>query len=62
MSCMAGSGPIRPIRAQGDGFVVEGPGFYCWDQDLDTVVRIARELGSGSPELAQSARVRVREE
>ena len=62
MRSRAESGPLRPIRPRGDGFVVEGPGFYYWDLDVDEVLRVARELGCGSPQLASSTRLLVPEE
>ena len=58
----AGNGPLRPIRAHGDGFAVEGPGFYYWDQDLDTVLHVARQLGCDAPELEQSRRLLIPDE
>lgn len=36
-----------PIRRQGDGFAVEGPGFYVWDEDVERVRCVVRELHRG---------------
>lgn len=36
------------LRRQGNGFALEGPGFYIWDEDPREVVRVASELRSGN--------------
>jgi len=35
------------VRVDGSGFAVEGPGFYVWDENLETVLAAARELSLG---------------
>jgi len=39
--------PVRVAR-QGTGFVAEGPGFYVWDLDAETVARSACELAEAA--------------
>jgi hypothetical protein len=48
-----------PIRAQGSGFVAEGPGFYIWDEDINEVLRVARELERGNLRVRPSNRLLV---
>jgi hypothetical protein len=38
---------VIPIRPQGDGYAVDGPGFYIWDEDMHEVLRMAREFERG---------------
>jgi hypothetical protein len=38
---------VIPIRSEGNGYAADGPGFYIWDEDMNEVVRMARELDSG---------------
>jgi len=38
--------PVR-IRLRGEGYSVEGPGYYLWDLDREEVVRAVRELSRG---------------
>jgi hypothetical protein len=35
------------IRRCQDGYCVEGPGFYVWDEDPREVSRVARDLARG---------------
>jgi len=35
------------VRLRGDGYSIEGPGFYVWDLDRAEVVRAAGELSRG---------------
>ncbi len=35
------------LRRRGRGFVLEGPGYYLWDEDPREVIRAASELRSG---------------
>lgn len=35
------------VRREGNGFAVEGRGFYVWDEDPEEVLKAARELLSG---------------
>jgi hypothetical protein len=35
------------IRRREDGYCVEGPGFYVWDEDPREVSRVARDLARG---------------
>jgi hypothetical protein len=35
------------LRRHRDGYCVEGPGFYVWDEDPREVSRIARDLTRG---------------
>ncbi|MBW2541120.1 MAG: hypothetical protein JRF15_03440 [Deltaproteobacteria bacterium] len=37
-----------PIVRQGAGYAANGPGFYIWDEDVNEVLRMARELERGS--------------
>jgi hypothetical protein len=45
-----------PIRRQGTGYAANGPGFYIWDEDVNEVLRIARELERGSVNLNRTTR------
>ena len=45
-----------PIRRQGNGYAANGPGFYIWDEDVNEVLRIARELERGSVNLNRTTR------
>jgi len=47
---------VVPIRREGEGYAADGPGFYIWDEDLNEVLRMARELGHGSVRLTSTAR------
>jgi hypothetical protein len=38
---------LVPIRRREQGYCVEGPGFYVWDEDPREVSRAARDLGRG---------------
>ena len=38
---------VIPIRSQGNGYAVDGPGFYIWDEDMHEVLRMAREFERG---------------
>lgn len=44
--CLPGTTSI-PIRSHAGGYVIEGPGFYVWDEDPNEVARVARELARG---------------
>lgn len=48
-----------PIRAQGGGYVAEGPGFYIWDEDVREVLRVARELERGNLNVSPTTRLLV---
>jgi hypothetical protein len=48
-----------PIRAQGGGYVAEGPGFYIWDEDVREVLRVARELARGNLNVSPTTRLLV---
>jgi len=43
--------PLAPgcveIRRRENGYCVEGPGFYVWDEDPREVTRAARDLACG---------------
>lgn len=45
-----------PIRRQGTGYAANGPGFYIWDEDLNEVLRMTRELERGSVNLNRTTR------
>ncbi len=45
-----------PIRRQGSGYAANGPGFYLWDEDVNEVLRMARELERGSVKLNRTTR------
>ena len=45
-----------PIRRQGTGYAANGPGFYIWDEDVNEVLRMARELERGSVNLNRTTR------
>ena len=45
-----------PIRRQGTGYSANGPGFYIWDEDVNEVLRMARELERGSVNLNRTTR------
>jgi len=47
---------IAPIRREGEGYAADGPGFYIWDENLNEVLRMARELAHGSVRLTSTAR------
>ena len=44
------------IRCQGTGYAASGPGFYIWDEDVNEVLRMARELERGSVNLNRTTR------
>jgi hypothetical protein len=44
------------IRRQGTGYAADGPGFYIWDEDMNEVLRMARELERGSVNLTRTTR------
>ena len=46
-----------PVRSHQGGFVAEGPGFYIWDESLDEVLRVARELSRSNFRLRPSQRL-----
>ncbi len=35
------------LRRKGNGFALEGPGYYVWDEDPREVVRVAADLRLG---------------
>ncbi len=35
------------LRRRGEGFALEGPGYYLWDEDPREVLRAAAELRRG---------------
>ena len=37
----------EPLRRLEQGFALEGPGFYLWDEDPREVLRAAAELRAG---------------
>lgn len=45
-----------PIRRQGSGYAANGPGFYLWDEDVNEVLRMAREFERGSVNLNRTTR------
>lgn len=45
-----------PIRRQGSGYAANGPGFYLWDEDMNEVLRMARELERGNVNLNRTTR------
>ncbi|RLA27951.1 MAG: hypothetical protein DRR15_17970 [Gammaproteobacteria bacterium] len=45
-----------PIQRQGTGYSANGPGFYIWDEDVNEVLRMARELERGSVKLNRTTR------
>jgi len=47
---------VVPIRREGEGYAADGPGFYIWDEDLNEVLRMARELAHGSVRWTATAR------
>jgi hypothetical protein len=38
---------VIPIRPEGNGYAADGPGFYIWDEDMNEVLRMARDLQRG---------------
>ena len=54
-----GTGAPLPIRSEGGGFAVEGPGFYAWDEDVERVRWAARELRRGRVPRASVRRLLV---
>lgn len=38
---------VIPIRPEGNGYAADGPGFYIWDEDMNEVLRMAREFERG---------------
>jgi hypothetical protein len=52
----ADAGPCVRILRQESGYVAQGPDFYVWDEDLEEVLRAARDLGRGAPVISSSAR------
>ena len=58
MDTLPGTNAI-PIRRHENGFVVEGPGFYIWDEDPREVLRAARELMRGSHAVTPTTRLLI---
>lgn len=56
---LRGAGTPLPIRCEGGGFAVEGPGFYVWDEDVERVRCVARELYVGRVPQAPTRRLLV---
>ena len=44
------------IRRHEGGFVVDGPGYYIWDEDPNEVLRMARALERGGINVNTTAR------
>lgn len=38
---------LSGVQRRGNGFAVAGHGFYVWDEDMNEVLRAARELRRG---------------
>lgn len=51
------AGAPLAIRREGDGFAVEGPGFYVWDEDVERVRAVVRELRLGRVPRAPTQRL-----
>lgn len=49
------------VRRHEGGFVMEGPGFYIWDEDPREVLRVARELERGNFTVSPSQRMLLME-
>jgi hypothetical protein len=48
-----------PIRRHEGGYAAEGPGFYVWDENLDEVIRAARQLERGELQITPTRRLLV---
>ena len=47
------------VRRHEGGYVVQGPGFYIWDEDPREVVRAARELLRGGRRVTPTTRLLI---
>ena len=45
-----------PVRRQGSGYAANGPGFFLWDEDVNEVLRMAREFERGSVNVNRTTR------
>jgi hypothetical protein len=54
----SGAGSL-PIRRHEGGYVVQGPGFYIWDEDPREVLRAAREIQRGGRRVTPTARLLI---